>query len=120
MTAEEIIYSRMTGRTEVTDIVDDRIYPLELKQAALLPALAYYRVSTLPNNTLDGDTGVAYVVMRVEVHGTDYEVARNLVKEIRTSMKATSTFRNQRDESDPERGIIRLFIDFTIREDIDL
>jgi len=81
MTIEEAVYTYLLGKTDITDIVSTRIYPVVLPQGTELPALTYMQVS----NPVHHDVDIAYPRMQISSWAEDYGDAKSLfyaVKEI--------------------------------------
>lgn len=111
MTPEELTYSILRS------LASGRVYPIEGYQAGALPYIVYQRISTIPYNTICGDTGSSYVRMQIDVITDNYEDARDLARLVRRSMKNDAVFQSERHLSEPERGMYRVTQDYNIFEE---
>lgn len=66
MSIEPGLFAHLCADAGVAALVGDRIYPAgRIPEAAPLPALTYQRVSTVPQQTLDGLAGLTQVRMQI-------------------------------------------------------
>ena len=57
MSAEKAIYSILSTTGAVTQLVGDRIYPVQIDQVAGLPAITYQQISGPREHNVDGPIG---------------------------------------------------------------
>lgn len=81
MAAEEVIFTRLSTHTPITDLVGSspvRIYPQEAGQSRPKPYLAYRRVSTQSQQSHDGDSGLEGVRMQITAWDNSPAAAKTL------------------------------------------
>jgi len=83
MTIEEAVYAYLLGKTDITDIVSTRIYPVVLPQGVELPALTYMQVS----NPVHHDVDIAYPRMQISSWAEDYADAKGLYNAVKEAMQ---------------------------------
>jgi len=83
MTIEEAVYAYLLGKTDITDIVSTRIYPVVLPQGTELPALTYMQVS----NPVHHDVDIAYPRMQISSWAEDYADAKSLFYAVKEAMQ---------------------------------
>lgn len=120
--AEDRIYAAIKANASLVALLssDDklRVYPCVLAQADLLPSIVYQRVSTIPHNTLCGDTLTSRPRIQIDIYGQTYASARAVAVLVRTALRYICTFQNQIDLSEIERGIFRITQDFQLHEEL--
>ena len=94
MTAEEQIFTLLSGYAPLATIVGSKIYPVRAKQGAVKPWVAYFDVVGLVQNSLSGWSGTDNVVVQFDIWATTYAEAKNIAACVRTAMaQANATFR---------------------------
>lgn len=99
------ILTALLADSAVTAIVGARIYPMRIPQGADLPAIVYQKISSVPVNSLDGDSGLDSVRMQFTSWASTYSVAADLSAKVRAainaaSLKSVTNF--ELDTEDPE------------------
>ena len=74
---ESTVYSTLSGASAVSSLVGSRIYPLVRPQGDALPAIVYQRISTVPVNSLDGDSGLDEVRIQIACVAPTYAQAKS-------------------------------------------
>lgn len=79
----KVIYSKLISNQLITDIVNDRVFPVIAEQTTTFPFIIYYRVS-ISNNLYNKDGSVEdNVVYSITVVSTNYNESAELANEIR-------------------------------------
>ena len=124
MTIEEALKTYLLSKTEITNIIVDRLYPLILPQDPEYPALTYFEVS----NPVSHDVDIAYPRFQFSNWAEKYSDAKALkdaVKEVLqrykgvmgggSGVKVTQiVFLNSFDMYDPETGVYHIPADYKI------
>lgn len=89
MAAEKVIYALLTGAGPVTALVGDRIYPMQIPQDAVLPAIAYEHVDANPLPRLDAAAAYDLTQARVAVSvvSTSYADVKAVLAQVRAACK---------------------------------
>ena len=83
---EADLYSILSGDATVTGQVSTRIYPVYLPQNCILPALTYYRVSTIREQSMQEDPGWATTRFQVSVWTTSALTWGTVADIVRTAL----------------------------------
>ena len=124
MTIEEALKIYLLSKTEITDIIGDRLYPEVLPQDVDFPALTYFEVS----NPVFHDVDIAYPRFQLSSWTKTYleaKTLRNAIKEVMQRFKgvmgggsgvkvAQVVFENSFDMYDSETGIYHIPSDYKI------
>ena len=124
MTIEEALSAYLNSKTEITNIVGDRIYPIVLPQNPTYPALTYFKVSGPAWHDVD----IAYPRFQLSSWGEDYadvKVLAGAVKEVMQRFKGIMggaqgvkvsqvVYENELDLFDPETGTYHIPADYKI------
>jgi hypothetical protein len=115
--AETTIYTLLTGNVNVTQAVNKRVYPLILPQNAIYPAITYQRVSSSPENTLAGYSGLMNPYVSISSWATSYSAAKALANDVHTAMNGSTmknVLFNEMDNYDPDEKIYFITQDYSI------
>jgi hypothetical protein len=95
MTPGQAIRAAMLGASEVTDLVEKRIYPSRLPANVAFPAVVYTVISSIPEATFEGDAETELVDSRVQIdcYAKGYDDAQALGRVI-------AVFLTQLDDQD--------------------
>lgn len=87
MSAEQIITSVLKANTALAALVSNRIYPGELPQGCVLPAVGVSHISTVPVPRIDASAPYTLVQSRIEatVIAKDYVGLKTCVKAVRAA-----------------------------------
>jgi len=133
-TLEEGLVSYLTGVdcADLVALIDTRVYPMNIPQGAVLPYLAYQRISTPRILTHDssGATGdLAYPRFQFDAWATTYASAKAIIDQVRAALNGKTgvigtapnaiTIRaalveDEVPEFDPETKLYRCRSDFFI------
>jgi hypothetical protein len=83
MIIEEAIYTYLSGEAGITNLVDQRIYPMILPQDTDYPALTYMRISGLEHHDIE----VAYPWFQISCWAKSYSEAKGLANEIKMAFQ---------------------------------
>ena len=115
---EIAIVTALKNNSTITDIVEDRIYPLFRPQSDPLPALVYQRVSTVPENSLDGFSGLDAVRLQFSCYAKTLIEAKELAVLLRAALDSDSIIKStcvmEMDEQDLETRNFRTIVDFNV------
>ncbi len=89
----EQIYSIITSDQNVIDIMGTRLFPMRLEQEpkTALPAAVYQVITTDPENSLDGDSGLDLVRLQIKAWADTYTVAQSLGAAIRSALTGAAS-----------------------------
>lgn len=115
---EQDVVNALLNNSSVTDIVDSRIYPLQRPQTDPLPALVYQRVSTTPENSLQGFSGIDAVRLQFSCYAKTLIDAKELAMVLRVALDTDTDIKStcvmEMDEQDLETRNYRTIVDFNI------
>lgn len=117
----------------VSGYVADRIYPIQLPQAAALPAVTYQRISTVPYHHLEGYSGLTASRLQIDCWAVTYADAKGLAEAVRLALDGFSGAMGEHTiesvlllghndvpespDGDGEYGIQRVSMDFRVAFD---
>lgn len=78
--------TRLNAWTDLTALVGTRIYPMQVPQGAVLPAVTYQRISTIRAQDLRGSTGLADPRIQVDSWAESYTTAKAVAQEVRRAL----------------------------------
>jgi hypothetical protein len=118
---ETTLYSVLKADPTVAALVVSggvtRIYPLEVPQDVVMPAVVYQRIASAPEVTLDGDAGLDAVRVQVSCWAATYAGAKELAAAVRAAVNASNlraVTEIEIDDRDTETRQYRVIIDFRI------
>lgn len=115
---EPKIYTVLSGTTEITDVVQDRIYPTVLRQNTIYPAITYTRISGGQVNSLTGYSNLESPRIQIDVWGDNYSDVKSLAAAVHTAMGAATTFgallESDQDLYEDDVKIHRVCMDFIV------
>lgn len=94
-----------------------RVYPLVLPDITILPAIIYQRVSSVPINSLDGDSGLDSVRMQISTWAATYKEAKTLSASVRSALDSSTmkiVTENDTDDYEPETKRFRVITDYVV------
>ena len=106
------VYTTLSESTVVTDIVSSRIYPGELPQKGIVPAIAYTVPDITPIRSLGGESGLDYATVEITCWAKSYLSAHLLAAAVRAAFAETGTgnvaddLQDTRDEETRNYGVI--------------
>jgi len=81
------IYNRLTASADLSNIIEDRVYPLTVPQGAKLPAVAYQQISGQRVKAMIRDPGLAYPRYQLTILSTGYDQCYNVAKYTRQALQ---------------------------------
>lgn len=85
---EEDLVAVLAANVGVSALVGARIYPLILPQRVTLPAIRYQVISTIPQPTHNGASGLRQYRIQLSVHATTYSSAQAVAEALYTALDA--------------------------------
>ena len=89
-TIEEAVYSRLTTFAGLAALIGTRAYPLVIPIDATLPAVAYQTISSEPQWSHDGFSGLTQTRVQISTVAGDYATAKRVDQQVRTAFNAVS------------------------------
>lgn len=86
MSIESALYDRLSGYTDLTDLVGARIYPLA-NRGETYPAVSYFKVSASPVSSMGSDTGTWQYRMQVDVWAEAYSSMMDVKVEVLNALQ---------------------------------
>lgn len=120
MTAEELVVARLGATPSVTGLVGARIYPMQMPQGTVLPAVTYQRISTVRAQGFAGSLGLADPRIQIDAWAETYPVAKALGHAVRqaldgyTAPGVAALILDERDLIDAEGRRHRVSQDFSL------
>lgn len=84
---EEAVKARLGAVSGVTSLISTRVYPVKLPQSATLPAVTYQRVSTIRENAMAADPGVARTRLQVTCAADSYSGLKAVTEAVRAALQ---------------------------------
>lgn len=85
---ESDLLAVLEGNAGVSALVGARIYPLILPQRVTLPAIRYQVISTIPQPTHNGASGLRQYRIQLSVHAATYSAAQAVAEALHTALDA--------------------------------
>ena len=86
MSVEKVIYSKLSGDSDVSGLVSTRIYPVNLPQKPTYPAIVYTRISGERTYSFDGASGLTSQRFQIDSFASTYSGAKDLSNKIRSAI----------------------------------
>jgi len=83
---EAALYTILSGDVTITAQTSNRIYPSYLPQDCILPALTYFRVSTIRESAMNIDPGISTTRFQVSVWSTLAQTAGTIADLVRVAL----------------------------------
>lgn len=128
MKSLKAVYNILTSNTALNTAVGGRISPLRLPQAVTLPAISYYQVSLIANNTQSGYSKSDFARVQISIFATTLTECLSVADKTRTAMQINpgtfnsvvvqqAKFDNEvllSDDSAGEEGVYHIAQDYII------
>ena len=117
------IYSVITESQDVIDIMGDRLFPMRLPEGAELPASVFQVITTVPVNSLDGDSNLDLIRLQIKAWANTYTDAQSLYLVIRdavisaASLKIVTEF--IQDDEDKDTKAYCVIMQFSVWSEFD-
>lgn len=98
-------------------LVADRCYPLQMPKTPDYPSIVYARVSSNPQNRIEGGASLDQVRIQVDCYDLTYADAKNLSALVRAAMEAAAfkaTLQFDTDLYESEVKVYRVTMDFYV------
>jgi hypothetical protein len=86
MSVEKVIYSKLSGDSDVSGLVSTRIYPVSLPQKPTYPAIVYTRISGDRLHSLGGASNLASPRFQIDCFASTYSAVKDLASKIRSAI----------------------------------
>lgn len=118
MTVGEDIYTELSNDVYLTNFVGTRIYPNFIKLGATYPAVSYILVTEIPQIGLIGESGLSNYTYQFDCWAKTYSEAHEISGVLIDAVNGSPLFKANRNSTqdffDPEYGIHRVSVDFSI------
>lgn len=96
-------------------------FPLIVPQDQKPPAIDYFRLATVPTNTIDGiDRKVDNGIFQIDIWASTYfeakEIAEDVIDKIKLSFGAGAVLKEHRDDYEIAPGLYHVILQFSLRE----
>lgn len=123
MSIESDLFSFLKNNADISAIVGERIYPLTAPQGIQPPYITYQSISTLPENTMSGSSGLYHKRIQFNLFASVYEQVVDLfnkLTQILNGLKGTigntcighCFLENDVDDYQPDEKIYQKATDF--------
>jgi hypothetical protein len=99
------------------DLVSGRCYPLQMPQSPTYPCIVYARISSNPQNRIEGGASLDQVRVQVDCYDLTYTGAKTLCASVRSAMEGAAfkaTLQFDTDLYEPEVKVYRVMMDFYV------
>ncbi len=86
MSVEKVIYSKLSGDSDVAALVSTRIYPVNLPQKPTYPAIVYTRISGDRTYSFEGASGLASPRFQIDCFASTYSGGKDLSSKLRSAI----------------------------------
>jgi hypothetical protein len=114
------IYSLLSGTTAITEIVGEKIFPLQAPQPTGFPYIIYSRVSGGQVSGLDGYLNLENPRIQIDMYSTSYAQAKVCADTIHDTMNEATDFKSILisdndlfDDDFRDKGSFRVSMDFS-------
>ena len=90
MSVETSLYTLLTDATGVTDLVDDRVWPLRVPDGTALPAIRYQVIVETHGRTMLGSSGYVRATVQIDAVALSYAEAADLAEQVRLNLDGVS------------------------------
>ncbi len=91
MPIEDMIYTRLSATTGLTDLVSTRIYPLVRPQDSVNPAIVYWRVSNPILFSFSTDDEISQPRFQIDCYATTFSGVRAVARQVKKSIDRWGT-----------------------------
>ena len=125
MTIQEEIFTRLTGYSGLTALIDKRVYYMRMPQKHRLPAIVYQKISGPKLYSHDGEAGLAYPRIQFSCMADDPDEATSVAAQLQAALSAytdsglttpieASFILNEFDDYEQDTDIYRVLVDYRI------
>ena len=112
MTIETTIY------TALSSLASGKVYPLVAPEKVSAPYIVYSRISSTPENTLDGGATIDLVRIQVDTYANTYSAVKSLAESVRSAMESSAsikaTLQSDQDLFEPDLKFYRISQDYYV------
>lgn len=83
---EQAIVDILENDSNVSAVIDNRIFPLFIPQEKKVPAITYERIDTDANDTKSGASTLDGILIDIDLWGKDFKVLKDLAKDVRNAL----------------------------------
>ena len=109
MTIETTIYAALSS------LASGKVYPLVAPEKVSAPYIVYSRISSTPENTLDGGATIDLVRIQVDTYANTYSAVKSLAESVRSTLEgsaAKATLQTDQDLFEPDLKVYRISQDY--------
>lgn len=77
------VYAHMAAAAGLTALISTKIYPVQIGQNIALPAVTYFRVSTLRHSVFMDDPDLSEARVQISSWSTVYSTCQNVAEQVR-------------------------------------
>lgn len=88
LTIEEAFYQRTAGYAGIAALIETRLYPGDVPQEVVLPAVSYKRIDYEQWLTHSGPSGLARVIIQATIAAYDYSDLKAITEQLRLCWSA--------------------------------
>ena len=122
---EKGLVAYLENHAGLNALIAGRVYPLRLKQNATLPAVVYQRITTAPTYSQEGDSHLDEIQMQFACWGSTLLTVKQIAEELRVALSGFagtmgtetvggSFLINQHSDDDPDTGLSREIVEFSM------
>lgn len=108
------VLNRLILSSDVTDIIDDKIWTTWLPEKTVLPAITCNYSNDDPVVTLNNDTLQGREVITINCWASDKQTAVDLITAVKAQMNGFAVRKAMVDLNEEEQGLYRYAIDYSI------
>lgn len=87
---DDAIYSRLSGYSGLSALVDDRIWPGVAKQGAALPYATFHEITTTPTNAMGADIPPTEMRLQVSIFDDNAPGCRAVAAQVKAALSRYS------------------------------
>jgi hypothetical protein len=121
MSAESSLRAVLLAAPAVSALVGTRVYPMNLPQAPTLPAIAFQRISAVPDQLLGVESWRVPIRVSLSLWATTYDGVRALTVAVEAALRGYSgnglrlvRLLNMTDDYEPETKQFRVIADYRV------
>jgi hypothetical protein len=113
---EQTFNSLLLGTPAIVAIVGSRIHHMERPENETGSAIVFRRISTVPDATLQGDSGLDAVRLQVDCWADTHMTSQSIAALVRSAVKLAAIGRAVMEINDQDQvtGIKRTIVDFNL------
>lgn len=119
MSIQESLFQHLSTDTNITALVEDRIYPLVAPQNVVKPYITFQRISKIPTTEIkDGKSTLDIGRFQINIWSDGYLDGVNIAKTLEQSLTGLAQLDNQLEGFDANAKLYQQILDFLIFENI--